>query len=92
MPLSQKLSNKITMAIEQSNDIILKQFNCNLKKEYSETIIQQDHRYCHYCSQILHRIRLRKYKPNTTLQDIHPERSAQANEIIIPQDGVYSFP
>ena len=39
---------------------------------------------------ILHRIRLRKYTPNTTLQDIRPEGNIQADdEIIIPQDDLY---
>ena len=41
-------------------------------------------------TQILHRIRLRKYTPNTTLQDIRPEGNLQADdEIIIPQDNLY---
>ena len=41
-------------------------------------------------TQILHRIRLRKYTPNTTLQDIRPEGNLQADdEIIIPQDDLY---
>ena len=38
-------------------------------------------------TQILHRIRLRKYTPNTPLQDIRPEGNLQADdEIIIPQN------
>ena len=41
-------------------------------------------------TQILHRIRLRKYTPNTPLQDIRPEGNLQADdEIIIPQDDLY---
>ena len=41
-------------------------------------------------TQILHRIRLRKYKPNTVLQDIRPEGNLQPDdEIIIPQDDLY---
>ena len=41
-------------------------------------------------TQILHRIRLRKYTPNTTLQDIRPEGNLQADdEFIIPQDDLY---
>ena len=41
-------------------------------------------------TQILHRIRLRKYKPNTTLQDIRLEGNLQADdEIIIPNDDLY---
>ena len=41
-------------------------------------------------TQILHRIRLRKYTPNTTLQDTRPEGNLQADdEIIIPQDDLY---
>ena len=43
-------------------------------------------------TQILHRIRLRKYTPNTTLQDIRPEGNLQADdEIIIPQDDLYTI-
>ena len=41
-------------------------------------------------TQILHRIRLRKYTPNSTLQDIRPEGNLQADdENIIPQDDLY---
>ena len=41
-------------------------------------------------TQILHRIRLRTYTPNTPLQDIRPEGNLQADdEIIIPQDDLY---
>ena len=41
-------------------------------------------------TQILHRVRLRKCIPNTTLQDIRPEGKLQADdEIIIPQDDLY---
>ena len=41
------------MAIEQQNDVILHQLRLKLQKEdYSETILQQDPRYRHYCSQI----------------------------------------
>ena len=44
-------------------------------------------------TQILHRIRLRKYTPNATLQDNRPEgnlHNLQADdEIIIPQDDLY---
>ena len=41
-------------------------------------------------TQILHRIRLRKYTPNTPLQDNRPEGNLQADdEIIIPQDDLY---
>ena len=41
-------------------------------------------------TQILHRIRLRKYTPNTTLQDTRLEGNLQADdEIIIPQDDLY---
>ena len=41
-------------------------------------------------TQILHRIRLRKYEPNTALQDIRPEGNLQQDdEIIIPQDDLY---
>ena len=49
----QRLSNFTTMAIEQQNDVVLHQLRLKLqKKEYSETILQQDPRYRHYCSQI----------------------------------------
>ena len=38
-------------------------------------------------TQILHRIRLRKYEPNTVLEDIRPEGNLQPDdEIVIPQD------
>ena len=40
-------------------------------------------------TQILHRIRLRKYEPNTALQDIRSEGNLQPDEIIIPQDDLY---
>ena len=41
-------------------------------------------------TQILHRIRLRKYEPNTVLQDIRPEGNLQPDdEIVIPQDDLY---
>ena len=41
-------------------------------------------------TQILHRIRLRKYEPNTVLQDVRPEGHLQPDdEIIIPQDDLY---
>ena len=41
-------------------------------------------------TQILHGIRLRKYEPNTVLQDIRPEGNSQPDdEIIIPQDDLY---
>ena len=49
-PTLQKLAKPITMAIEQQNDIILQQLRFKLQKEeYSETILQQDPRYRHYC-------------------------------------------
>ena len=38
-----------------------------------------------YKTQILHRSRLRKNKPNTTLQDVRPDGNLQADRIIIPQ-------
>ena len=41
-------------------------------------------------TQILHRIRLRKYEPNKVLQDFGPEGNLQPDdEIIIPQDDLY---
>ena len=41
-------------------------------------------------TQLLHRIRLRKYEPNTVLQDIKPEGNLHPDdEIIIPQDDLY---
>ena len=41
------------MAIEQNNDITLQQLRLKLpKEEYSETILQQDPRYRHYCRQL----------------------------------------
>ena len=41
-------------------------------------------------TQIIHRIRLPKYEPNTALQDNNPEGNLQADdEIIIPQDDLY---
>ena len=43
-------------------------------------------------TQILHRIRLRKYTTNTTLPDTRPEGNLQADhEIIIPQDDLYNI-
>ena len=41
-------------------------------------------------TQILHRFRMRKYEPNTVLQDNRREGNLQPDdEIIIPQDGLY---
>ena len=41
-------------------------------------------------TQILHRIRLRKYELNTALQDIRPEGNLQPDDgIVIPQDDLY---
>ena len=41
-------------------------------------------------TQILHRIRLRKYEPNIVLQDVRPEGNLHPEyEIIIPQDDLY---
>ena len=40
-------------------------------------------------TQILHRIRLRKFEPNTALQDTRPEGNLQLDKIIIPQDDLY---
>ena len=41
-------------------------------------------------TQILHRIRLRKYEPNTVLQDIRQEGNLQPDDgIVIPQDDLY---
>ena len=41
-------------------------------------------------TQLLHRIRLRKYELNTVLQDIRPEGNLHPDdEIIIPQDDLY---
>ena len=52
-PTLQKLAKPITMAIEQNNDITLQQLRLKLQKEeYSETILQQDPRYRHYCRQL----------------------------------------
>ena len=52
-PILQKLAKTTTMAIEQQNDIILHLLRLKLQKEeYSETILQQDPRYRHYCSQV----------------------------------------
>ena len=43
-----------------------------------------------YKTQILHRIRLREYEPNTDLQDIRPEGNLQQdNDIVIPQDDLF---
>ena len=53
MTTLQILSNPTSMAIEQQNDVVLHQLRLKLQKEeYSETILQQDSRYRHYCSQI----------------------------------------
>ena len=41
-------------------------------------------------TQILHRIRLRKYTPNTEITDVRPEENLQADdEIVVPQDDLY---
>ena len=43
-------------------------------------------------TQTLHRIQLRKYTPNATLQDNRPEGNLQAvDEIVIPQDDFYNI-
>ena len=52
-PTLEKVAKPITMAIEQQNDIISQQLRFKLQKEdYSETILQQDPRYRHYCRQL----------------------------------------
>ena len=52
-PILQKLANSTKTAIEQQNDIILQQLRLKLQKEeYSETILQQDSRFRHYCRQL----------------------------------------
>ena len=49
----QRLSNITIIAFEQQNDVILHQLRHKLQKDdYSETILQQDPCYRHYCSQI----------------------------------------
>ena len=49
----QRLAKPNTMAIEQQNDTTLHQLRLKLQKaEYSETILQQDPRYRHYCRHI----------------------------------------
>ena len=54
-PTLQKLAKPITMAIEQQNDISLQQLRFKLREEeYSETTLQQDPRYRHYCRQLDH--------------------------------------
>ena len=40
-------------------------------------------------TQILHRIRLRKYEPNVPLRDERPEGNLQLDEEIVPQDDLY---
>ena len=40
-------------------------------------------------TQFLHKIRLRKYEPNTDLQDVRPDGNLLRNdEIVIPQDDL----
>ena len=51
-PTLQKLAEPFTMAIAQQNDIIIHKLRLKLQKEeYSETILQQDPHYRHYCRQ-----------------------------------------
>ena len=53
MSILQKLAKPTTMAFEQQNDLIIHQLRLKLQKEeYSETILQQDPRYRHYCRQL----------------------------------------
>ena len=43
-------------------------------------------------TQILHRIRLKKFVPNAPLEDKYKEEKLQPDEsIIIPQDGLYTI-
>ena len=43
-------------------------------------------------TQMLPRIRLRKYEPNTDLQDVRLEENSQPDsEIVIPQDNLYGI-
>ena len=52
-PTLLKLAKLTSMAIEQQNDIILQQLRLEIQKEEcSETILQQDPRYRHYCRQL----------------------------------------
>ena len=49
----QKLSNTISLAIEQNDGILLQQLRHKiLEEDYSETILLQDTRYHHYCPQL----------------------------------------
>ena len=53
LSITQKLTNIISIAVEQNNDVILQHLRLKIMKEnYSETILMQDHRYQHYCRQM----------------------------------------
>ena len=79
----QRLSNPTTMAIEQQNDVVLHQLRLKLQKEeYSETILQQDSRYRHYCSQI---DRL-SVQDDVVLRDYYDETgSVQYRQTLLPK-------
>ena len=79
----QRLSNPTTMAIEQQNDVVLHQLRLKLQKEeYSETILQQDSRYRHYCSQI---DRL-SVQDDVVLRDYYDETgSVQYRQALLPK-------
>ena len=67
LSISQKLTNIITVVIEQNNDVNLQQLKLKLQKEeYSETILIQDIRYQHYLRQ-LDRLSIERYYHQTIL-------------------------
>ena len=71
------------MAIEQQNDITLKQLRLKLQKEeYSETILQQNPRYRHYCRQL---VRLSVHE-DIIFRDYYDETgSVQFRQALLPK-------
>ena len=73
------------MAIEQQNDVVLHQLLLKLQKEeYSETILQQDSRYRHYCSQI---DRL-SVQDDVVIRDYYDETCVQYRQALLPKHPV----
>ena len=79
----QKLSYTNFIAVEQNNDVILKQLRLIIFKEnYSETILLQDTRYQHYCRQMN---RLSVTDEILTRQYIDETGSIKYNQRLLPK-------
>ena len=79
----QKLSYTNSIAVEQTNDVILQQLRLKIVKEnYSETILLQDHRYQHYCRQM---DRLSVTDEIITRQHFDETGAVKYNQVLLPK-------